>query len=99
MPKKNEDLHGAAPDKCEVTLLLVDFINPLDFPEASELLRYLPAMTQKISRLKQRAQQADVPAAKPLCLKRVPFTTWLIHQLKTLHGSPTPSVVLAGFAQ
>ena len=61
MPKKNEDLHGAAPDKCEIALLLVDVINPLDFPEADQLLRYLPAMTQKISRLKQRAQKAGVP--------------------------------------
>jgi hypothetical protein len=52
MPTKNEDLHGAAPDKCEVALLLVDVINPLDFPDAGQLLRYVPAMTQKISRLK-----------------------------------------------
>lgn len=61
MPKKNEDLHGAAPDKREVALLLVDVINPLDFPEAGQLLRYLPALTRKISRLKQRAQKAGVP--------------------------------------
>jgi nicotinamidase-related amidase len=61
MPTKNEDLHGAVPDKCEVALLLVDVINPLDFPEAGQLLRYIPAMTQKIRRLKQRAQKAGVP--------------------------------------
>lgn len=61
MPTKNEDLHGAAPDKCEVALLLVDVINPLDFPEAGQLLRYVPAMTQNISRLKHRAQKAGVP--------------------------------------
>ena len=47
MPKKNDDLHGAAPDNCEVALLLVDVINPLNFPEAGQLLRYLPAMTKK----------------------------------------------------
>jgi nicotinamidase-related amidase len=61
MPKENEDLHGATPDKCEVALLLVDVINPLDFAEAGQLLRFLPAMTHKISRLKQRAQKAGVP--------------------------------------
>ena len=61
MPKKNEDLHGAAPDKSEVALLLIDVINPLDFPEAGLLLRYIPAMTQKIGRLKERAQKAGIP--------------------------------------
>jgi nicotinamidase-related amidase len=61
MPTKNKNLHGAVPDKCEIALLLVDVINLLDFPEAGQLLRYLPAMTQKISRLKQRAQKAGVP--------------------------------------
>jgi len=35
-PIKNEDLDGAAPDKCEIALLVVDVINPLDFPEAGQ---------------------------------------------------------------
>jgi nicotinamidase-related amidase len=61
MPNKNEDLHGSAPDKCEVVLLLVDVINPLDFPEAKQLLRYVPAMVRNLVRLKQRAQKAGVP--------------------------------------
>ena len=65
MPKKNEDLHGAAPDKCEVALLLVDVINPLDFPEAGQLLRYLPAMTQKIS--SSQAARAESGCADYLC--------------------------------
>ncbi len=58
---RNEDLHGSAPDKCEVALLLIDVINPLRFPEANQLLRYLPAMTRSIRRLKARAQKAGVP--------------------------------------
>ena len=32
--RKNADLHGNAPDKSEVALIIVDVINDLDFPEA-----------------------------------------------------------------
>lgn len=35
MPAKNEDLHGSAPDKSDVALLLIDVINDLDFPEGN----------------------------------------------------------------
>ncbi len=35
--RKNADLHGSAPDKSEVALILVDVINDLDFPEAKQL--------------------------------------------------------------
>ena len=50
MPSKNEDLHGSAPDKSKIALLIIDVINPLDFPEARQLLRFVPAMTKKIRR-------------------------------------------------
>jgi nicotinamidase-related amidase len=60
-PKRNSDLHGSAPDQSDLALLVIDVINPLDFPEAGQLLRYLPAMTRKISRLKSRAREAGVP--------------------------------------
>ena len=40
MPAKNEDLHGNAPDKSDVALLLIDVINDLDFPEGDQLLRH-----------------------------------------------------------
>ena len=61
MPARNQDLHGSAPDKCTTALLLIDVINPLAFPEARQLARFVPAMARKISRLKQRAQEAGVP--------------------------------------
>jgi nicotinamidase-related amidase len=61
MPARNKDLHGSVPDKCTTALLLIDVINPLAFPEARQLSRFVPAMTRKISRLKQRAQAAGVP--------------------------------------
>jgi nicotinamidase-related amidase len=61
MPAKNEDLHGSAPDKSEVALLLIDVINDLDFPEAKQLLRYAGPMARKLLRLKERAKKAGVP--------------------------------------
>jgi nicotinamidase-related amidase len=61
MPARNRDLHGNAPDKCEIALLLIDVINPLEFPEAHQLLRFVPPMARKINRLKQRAQKGGVP--------------------------------------
>ena len=61
MPARNPDLHGSAPDKSEVALLLIDVINDLDFPEANQLLRYARPMAKRLSRLKQRAKNAGVP--------------------------------------
>src|SRR3954453_10130982 len=61
MPKRNSDLHGSAPDKCETALLIVDVINDLDFPEAKQLLRFVPSMARRISALKQRAKKAGIP--------------------------------------
>src|ERR1051325_5639743 len=61
MPARNPDLHGSAPDKSEVALLLIDVINDLDFPEANQLLRYAKPMARRILRLKQRAKKAGVP--------------------------------------
>src|SRR6185437_99228 len=61
MPAKNADLHGSAPDKSEVALLLIDVINDLDFTEANQLLRYARPMARKLLRLKERAKKAAVP--------------------------------------
>ncbi len=35
--RKNADLHGSAPDKSEIALIIVDVINDLHFPEAKQL--------------------------------------------------------------
>lgn len=61
MQKRNPDLHGSAPDKSEVALLIVDVINDLDFPEAKQMLRFVPAMARKLAKLKTRAKAAGVP--------------------------------------
>ena len=58
---KSADLHGSAPDKSEVALIIVDVINDLDFPEAKQLGRFIPALADNIARLKRRAKAARVP--------------------------------------
>jgi nicotinamidase-related amidase len=58
----NQDLHGNAPDKADVALLLIDVINDLEFPEGAQLLRHALPMARSIQSLKQRARKAGVPA-------------------------------------
>lgn len=57
----NSDLHGNAPDKSEVVLLLIDVINDMEFPGGKELLRNALPAAKNITRLKERARQAKVP--------------------------------------
>lgn len=61
MPARNEDLHGNAPDKSPVALLLIDVINDLEFPEGDQLLRHAMPMARQIAALKARARRANVP--------------------------------------
>jgi len=61
VPEKNVDLHGSAPDKHAIALLLVDVINDFDFAGADQLLRYALPMARNLLRLKQRAYKAGVP--------------------------------------
>ena len=61
MPGTNADLHGSAPDTCAAALLLVDVINPMDFPEADRLVRYAPDAAERLAGLKRRARAAGVP--------------------------------------
>jgi nicotinamidase-related amidase len=58
---KNQDLHGNAPDKADVALLVIDVINDLDFPEGDQLLRYALPMAERLVDLKRRAREAGVP--------------------------------------
>ena len=53
--RENVDLHGSAPDKHEIALLLIDVINDFDFPGADQLLRYARPMARNLLRLKRRA--------------------------------------------
>jgi nicotinamidase-related amidase len=61
MPRKNEDLHGYAPDKSEVALLLIDVINDLEFPEGDQLLQHALPMAHRIAALKEQARREGIP--------------------------------------
>jgi nicotinamidase-related amidase len=61
MPAKNPDLHGNAPDKSKVALLIIDMINDLDFPEGEQLLEHALPAARQIRELKRRAKGEGVP--------------------------------------
>jgi nicotinamidase-related amidase len=61
MPDKNRDLHGNAPDKSAVALLLIDVINDLEFPDGDQLLEHALPMARRIAALKERARGEGVP--------------------------------------
>ena len=54
-------LHGNAPDRCPVALLLIDLINDLDFPGAERLAPHARRAAERLTRLKERAERAGVP--------------------------------------
>ena len=58
---ENDNLHGNAPDKADIALLLIDVINDLEFPEGDQLLRFAVPMADGIARLKERAARAGIP--------------------------------------
>jgi nicotinamidase-related amidase len=57
----SDSLHGSAPDSHRTALLLIDVINPLDFPEADQLLEFALPAARRIAALTKRARQAGVP--------------------------------------
>ncbi len=61
MGMKNRDLHGSAPDKSLVALLLIDVINDFDFPEAPQLLKHALPMARQIAALKRVASKLGLP--------------------------------------
>jgi nicotinamidase-related amidase len=62
MSRQNRSLHGNAPDKSKVALLLIDVINDIEFPEGDQILPHALAMAHHIRSLKQRARQSKIPA-------------------------------------
>ena len=61
MPAKHEDLHGNAPDKSRLALVLVDVINDLEFEGGERMLEHALSAAQRIAELKARATAAGVP--------------------------------------
>lgn len=59
MPK-NEDLHGNAPDKSEVVLLIIDMISDFEFDGGEKILPFAEAIAKNIAALKRRAEKAGV---------------------------------------
>jgi len=61
MVRRNEDLHGNAPDKSSVALLLIDVITDFNFENGEELLKNALPAAHNLARLKKKAKDARVP--------------------------------------
>ncbi len=61
MPQVSEDLHGNAPDKASVALLVIDLISDFEFQDGEQLMQYAEPAAQNTARLKARAQQEQIP--------------------------------------
>jgi nicotinamidase-related amidase len=61
MATRNESLHGNAPDKAGVALLMIDVINDLEFPDGDKLLDHARPMAHRLVELKRRAKAARIP--------------------------------------
>ena|SRR5437660_7060127 len=61
--QRSPDLHGNAPDKSAVALVLIDVINDFEFDENAEaLFVYALPAARRIAELKRRAHDAGIPA-------------------------------------
>jgi nicotinamidase-related amidase len=58
----NDDLHGNAPDRSRVALLLIDVISDLDFPDNDKLVRESEKLSRRIAKLKNRCRLAGIPS-------------------------------------
>ncbi len=56
-----EDLHGNAPDKSKVALVLIDVIGDFEFEDGEKLFENALPVAPKIAELKRKAKQANVP--------------------------------------
>lgn len=54
-------LHGSAPDRHPIALLLVDVINDMNFDEADELLRHALPAARRIATLAEQARALGIP--------------------------------------
>jgi nicotinamidase-related amidase len=59
---KSPDLHGSAPDKSPVSLVLIDVINDMEFPGGELLFPLALAAAGNIAKLKQRCRDHGIPA-------------------------------------
>ncbi len=61
MPAINPNLHGSAPDKSSVALLIIDMINDLEFPEGEQILPAALRVAERIAALKKRCREEEIP--------------------------------------
>ena len=59
---KNEDLHGNAPDKSSVALILIDVISDFEFEDGAKLFKLALPAAKKIAALKKEAGKQKIPA-------------------------------------
>ena len=60
MPR-NADLHGNAPDKSNVALLLIDIISDFEFEDGEKLFKNALPMARKLAALREKAKAAKIP--------------------------------------
>jgi nicotinamidase-related amidase len=60
-PQRHPDLHGNVPDRSELVLLVVDVLNPLEFPGSESFVPKALAVGRAILALKERASLVGVP--------------------------------------
>lgn len=56
-----EDLHGYAPDKSNVALLLIDVISDFEFEDGAKLFKNALPMARRLAALRDRAKAEKVP--------------------------------------
>lgn len=61
MSSGDDDLHGNAPDRSSVALLLVDVVNDMEFDGGERLLETALPAAHRLAELKARAVSAGVP--------------------------------------
>lgn len=61
MLKKNNDLHGSAPDECKVAILIIDIINDFDFDDGERLFENTKLIVENIKLLKTEARKNNIP--------------------------------------
>lgn len=57
----NADLHGNAPDKSNVALLLIDIISDFEFVDGEKLFKNALPVAKNLAKLKSKAKKAGVP--------------------------------------
>ena len=97
---RNSDLHGNAPDKSEVALVLIDVINDLEFEGGEQLLHQALLAARNIARLRENAKSAGIPVIyvnDNFGRWRSDFTKIVEHCLqRNIRGRPLAEILAPG---